>query len=242
MQRARFRDHFRRGYKLEIHARDGGDALRAAAKQAAILHGPADQSSLPANGISFPPQTNLVRFFSLRHEFPTERYKFFNPLPSDTAQTMFLNLSMERFPFQYRGRKIAVSEVDLVLKFKDIYDTQRFKTGTPLGDFVNAQGTPGRLNVYVTQGPSQTKQTPQPPTRPPQSSKPISLMSNAATLNGTPCAASARLSLNLGSWWFQVFTAGNAMGSIAATLLDSNNHLLSSLFEDVFMLCRYSAT
>jgi peptidoglycan hydrolase-like protein with peptidoglycan-binding domain len=228
---------------LKYTARDGGDALRAAAKQAATLPGPADQASVGVNGVSFPSQNNLIRFFSLRHEFPTEWYKFVNPLPADTAQTMLLPLIMERFPFQYRGKTIVVSEVDLLLKFKDIYDTHRFKTGTPLGDFVNAQGTPGRLNVYVTQAPSHMTQATQPPMQPPQGSKPISLTSNPATLNGSPYGSSASpLSLNLGSWWLQVFIASNYMGSVAATLLDSNNHLISSLIENVFMVCRYSAT
>jgi hypothetical protein len=153
---------------------------------------------------------------------------------------MLLHVSVERFPFLYRGKKISVSEVDLVLKFKDIYDSQRLKTGTPLGDFVNAQGTPGMLNVYVTQGPSHTSQATQPPPQPPQS-KPISLRSNAVTLNGCPFGSSTA-PLNLGFWWLQIFTSGNNMGSIAATLLDSNNHLIASLIEDVFMVCRYSAT
>jgi hypothetical protein len=228
---------------LKYTARDGGDALRAAAKQAATLPGPADQASVGANGVSFPSQNNLIRFFSLRHEFPTEWYKFLNPLAADTTQTMLLRLSMERFPFRYRGKKIVVSEVDLLLKFKNIYDTQRFKTGTPLGDFVNAQGTPGLLNVYVTQGPSQMTQPAQAPTQPPQGSKPISLASNLTTLNGSPYGSSAGpVSFNLGSWWLQVFTAGNYMGSVAATLLDSNNHLISSVIEDLFLVCRYSAT
>jgi Tc toxin complex TcA C-terminal TcB-binding domain len=227
---------------LKYTARDGGAALRAAAKQAATLPGPADQASVSTNGVSFPPQNSLVRLFSLRHEFPTEWYKFLNPLAADTAQTMVVALSMERFPFQYRGKKITISEVDLLLKFKDIYDTQRFKTGTPLGDFVNGQGTPGMLNIYVTQGPSQITQRAQSPTRPPQGLRPITLTSNPATLNGGPYGSSSGpLPPILGSWWLQVFTASNYMGSVAATLLDSNNHLVSNVIEDVFMVCHYSA-
>lgn len=110
---------------LKYSARDGGDALRAVAKQTAILPGPTDQGRLTADSASIPAQNNLVRFFSVRHEFPTEWYKFLNPLGTDTAQTMLLALTRERFPFQYHGKKISIKQVDLLLKFKDIYNTQQ---------------------------------------------------------------------------------------------------------------------
>jgi hypothetical protein len=58
---------------------------------------------------------------------------------------MTLAPTRERFPFRYRGKKISVSQVDLLLKFKDINDPQCFTTGTPLGDFAA-----GSLNVCHT--------------------------------------------------------------------------------------------
>jgi hypothetical protein len=122
---------------LKYTSRDGGDALWAVAKQAAVLPGPVDQGTVSANSAAFPNQSNLVRFFSLRHEFPTEWYGFLNPLSADPAQSMSVALTNERLPFQYRGKKISISQIDLLLKFKDLHNTQQFKTGTPLGDFVS---------------------------------------------------------------------------------------------------------
>jgi hypothetical protein len=89
---------------LKYTARDGGDALRAVAKQAAVLPGPTKQVYVSTNSSAFPKQNNQARFFSLRHEFPTQWYKFLHPLATDAAQTMLLALSKERFPFQYRAR------------------------------------------------------------------------------------------------------------------------------------------
>jgi len=71
---------------LKYTSRDGGDALKAVAKQAAVLPGPAAQLRPARARPSFPSQNNLVRFFSLRHEFPSEWYKFLNPLGADAAQ------------------------------------------------------------------------------------------------------------------------------------------------------------
>jgi hypothetical protein len=222
---------------LRYTARDGGDALRSVAKQAAVLPGPADQGAVSATPAAFPNQNNLVRFFSLRHEFPTEWYKFLNPLGSDIAQSMMLALTKERFPFQYRGKKIAISQIDLLLKFKDIQDKSRFKTGTALGDFAAGQGSPGSLNVYVTLGVFRAGQQPQAPPQPPQSVKPITLTSTPVNFDGTPYGTSP-VSFKLGYFWLQVFSA--SIGSVPATLLDSNNHLIPDIVEDIFAACHYS--
>jgi hypothetical protein len=223
---------------LRYSARDAGDALRAVAKQAATLSRPTDQTSPSADSVSFPSQNNLARLFSLRHEFPTEWYKFLNPAGTDTAQTMRLPLTKERFPFQYRNKRITVSQVDLLLKFKDIYNAQQFTTGTPLGDFVAGGGAPGLLNVYVTQGP--------PSTLPPPNINPIPLTSNPVNFSGVAYGSSSDSStssfppLNLGLCWLQVFTSANYIGSIAPTLVDSNNHLLPGVIDDIFFVCHYS--
>ena len=226
---------------LKYTARDGGAALQAIARQAASLPGPADQGAISANSVPFPSQNNLVRFFSLRHEFPTEWYKLLNPPSSDIVQTMMLALTKERFPYQYRGKKVSVTQIDLLLKFKDIYDTQRFKTGTPLGDFAAGQGTPGSLNVYAVPASFMPGQQPQPPTQPPQGVQPITLTSVAASFDGTPYGTGA-VALTTGFWWLQIFTSGNYMGSVASTLLDSNNHLIPTVIDDIFLVCHYSAS
>jgi len=225
---------------LKYTARDGGDGLRAVAKQAAVLPVPSDQGAISTNPTAFPKQNNLVRLFSLRHEFPTEWYKFLNPLSADASQNMLLALTKERFPFQYLGRKISVSQVDLLLKFKDIYDSQQFTTGTPLGDFVNGQGAPSLLNVYVSQAAFSMGQPPQPPTQPTGLTQ-MSLTSTAVTFNGAPYRSST-VSLNLGSWWLQVFKDAASLGTIPQTLLDANGHLLPGAIDDILMVCHYSAT
>ena len=153
---------------------------------------------------------------------------------------MLLALTKERFPFQFFGKKISVSQVDLLLKFKDTSDTQQFTTGTPLGDFVGGPGATGSLNVYVTQAVFSMGQPPQAPTQPTANSTQISLTSTPVNFNGTPYHSS-KLSLILGSWWVQVFKDAAYLGTIPQTLLDANGHLLPRAIEDILMVCHYSA-
>jgi hypothetical protein len=222
---------------LKYTARDGGDGLRAIAKQAAVLQGPANQPVEMSPAVSFPKQDNRVRFFSLRHEFPTEWYRFLNPPPADTAQTMLLALNKERFPFQYRGKKISVFGVDLILQFKDISNTTQFKSGTPLGDFVNRQGSSG-MKVYITQANVPPGQQPQPPSQPSANSNAISLVSVPTNFNGAPNGSASGLALNPGTWWLQLFTT-DAFG-LSPSLIDPNHHLNPQPIEDLFLVCHYS--
>jgi hypothetical protein len=230
-------------FNLRYTARDGGSALAAIAKQAAALPEPAPQLAANGSGAAFPAQTNLARFFSLKHEFPTEWYKFLNPPDTDTVQTMTLSLIRERFPFQYRGKKISMSEFDVMLKFKDILDPQRFTTGTPLGDFAAGQGSPGSLNLYVTHAPSVPSQRPpQPPTQPPQDPPSLILTSTTTNFSGAPYGTTGSIPpAPLGTWWLQIFTTNNLIGSVPPTLLDTNGHLLPDVIDDMFLVCRYSA-
>jgi hypothetical protein len=96
---------------LKYTAREGGDMLRRAAQQALKDMLTDDQN------------TPLTRLFSLKHEFPTEWYRFLHPTDlnttSQTGQTMQMDLSIERFPFQFRGRSLQISSVELFLSFKD---------------------------------------------------------------------------------------------------------------------------
>ena len=183
---------------LRYTARDGGDALRAAAKQAATQLA----------------QGKLLRFFSLRHEFPTEWYRFLHPADADPSQNMQIALGIERFPFQYRGKKIDFSKVDLLLKFKDIHDPQRFSTETPLGDFAKGAGNAGSLDVYISSSPFAPGQQPQPPAWPPQNATKITLQSTATNFGGSPYN-SAPLPGSLAMWWIQLFTNPKNLGNVA---------------------------
>ena len=111
---------------MSYTASEGGALPRDVAQQAAV--NPPQQ---PGQTVEFPNQPNL-RLFSLKHEFPGEWNRFLHPADTATDQIMTLTLSMERFPFQFRGKLIQIDQVDLFLKFKDIYDSQ-----TPAGDYAN---------------------------------------------------------------------------------------------------------
>jgi Tc toxin complex TcA C-terminal TcB-binding domain/Neuraminidase-like domain len=116
---------------LKYTAREGGDPLRQAARQAL------------ASG----PQDDLLRLFSARHEFPSDWYRFLNPSGGSTkGQPMAFELTAARFPFQFRGKTISIGKVDLFLSFKDIHDTRAYsQDGTPLGDY--ATGKPLTVNL-----------------------------------------------------------------------------------------------
>jgi hypothetical protein len=59
----------------------------------------------------------LARLFSTRYEFPTEWHQFLHStLPTATLN---LDLSPERFPFQFRGKKLEIQKVELFLPLKE---------------------------------------------------------------------------------------------------------------------------
>jgi hypothetical protein len=64
-----------------------------------------------------------ARVFSAKHEFPSEWHRFLRPTdPAAGQQTIQFDLGYERFPFQFRGKQLLVSQVELFLKFKDELD------------------------------------------------------------------------------------------------------------------------
>jgi len=100
-------------------SRYGGDNLRDLARKVAVLP-PAPAQSPIGSGVSFPAkQSNLLRYFSLRHEFPTEWYKLLQSIAAATGTpptaSMQINLSKDRFPFQYRGKIIGITQAQLVV-------------------------------------------------------------------------------------------------------------------------------
>jgi hypothetical protein len=155
---------------VKYTAREGGDPLRQAARQAL------------APGA----QDDLLRLFSLRHEFPGEWYRFLNPIAaSHPSQSMTIDLTTVRFPYQFRGKTISITKLELFLKWKDEHDGQIYsQDGTPLGDYAIAKP----LTVNLT----------------PPGGTPVNmpLKSVKSLLNGLP-HASADLSdqtVGLGAW------------------------------------------
>jgi len=120
---------------LNYTARDGGSPLRAAARDALGLDS-------WTNPVGAPTSPDLLRMFSLKHEFPTDWYRFLHPSDTAASQTMTFSLSMERFPFQLRGKAIQISQVNLFLKFKDINDQNNYAKGDVLTLYLMPPGDP----------------------------------------------------------------------------------------------------
>jgi hypothetical protein len=81
-------------------ARDGGPALRDAARQSIV-------GAFPRNG---------VQLFSARSDFSNDWFNFV--LPAGGSLSMGLG-EPGRFPSQYRGRAITVTRIDVFLRLKD---------------------------------------------------------------------------------------------------------------------------
>jgi hypothetical protein len=82
---------------LKYTAREGGELLKEAAQIAISAHAGAEGR-------------RSARLFSLKHEFPTEWYRF---RTTDTAgdHLQTFALAQERFPFQFRGHGIEIRNV-----------------------------------------------------------------------------------------------------------------------------------
>lgn len=214
---------------LKYTAREGGALLRDAAVAERVLPAPPPQP-LPPSPAAFVHQPNLFRLFSLRHEFPTDWYKFLNPADTATSQTMSLALMIERFPFQFRGRTIQISEQKLFLKLKDVYPASYGINGahTPQGDY-NA-GAP--LNVSIK---SPTSTVP---------AGSVTLLKDES-LGGLP---DGLLSLNdkLGGWQLQVseVDVGKIAGTLWHTVKDANGNshprLNADIIDDLIAVCHYT--
>jgi hypothetical protein len=227
---------------LKYTARDGGAMLRDVARAAAVMPTPTNQSAPSSAPVAFPEQPNLLRYFSLKHEFPTDWYKFLHPANESTSQAISIGLTIERFPYIYRGKKIQISQVELFLKFKDIYDPTRFTLDpvnpTPLGDYMKDPAA--ALNLTVT---------------PPDAlGKDATLSSAASFISGMPHASVPQsLSPNppplggLGTWTLVATQAD--IQKIAASLQNAVTttnanyaHLNPNVIDDIFLVCHYLAT
>jgi hypothetical protein len=106
---------------LKYTAREGGEILRNAAKKT-LSDMLADDQNAP-----------LARLFMLRHECPTEWYRFLHPTDVNaTSQLIQMDLGLERFPFQMRGKKIQISQMELFLSFTDPSTNAVYQSGQSL--------------------------------------------------------------------------------------------------------------
>jgi hypothetical protein len=223
---------------LKYTARDGGASLRDGARQAARMPIPPPQSGTGAQPASYPSkQTNLFRYFSLKHEFPTEWYQFLNPADPSEGQVMGFALSRERFPFQYRGKQIQITGVSLYLIFKDEYPSMMTLPSTPQADYIS--GTALEFNLSPAGG-----------TLSPTSGTPS--FNSDSMLSGTPDWTSGSLSVKASLQPWQITISTNSVSAIASTLqvtvpqnaagaTPTYQILNSALIADIVLVCQYSA-
>lgn len=198
---------------LRYTAREGGEPLRQAARQA----------------LATGPQDALLRFFSLRHEFPAAWYGFLNPRAgSATSQSMTLDLAAVRFPYQFRGKTISINEVEAFFNFKDIHDAQTYtQDGTPLGDYAAAK--PLAISITPPGGTAVT----------------VRLKSDRSVLNGLPHASAdvSDQTAGLGAWTIDV--QSEALAGLPASLrlnggTGKTYRLNSDAVMDLAIVCHYS--
>jgi hypothetical protein len=184
--------------KLNYMARDGGDLLRGKAKVAV--------KELQEAG-------PLVRFFSAKHEFPSEWHRFLNPIPSETSQDLQLSLMPERFPFQFRGKVIMCSECRLFLKLKD--NVEYPGTGVP-------------LTLFLT-----------PPSG--QSAEPALLESTPSFVNGVPYAAVEVSSIATGTWVIGTQQDNLQQATAVSKPVTATVYRLNpDVIKDLWIVCKYA--
>ena len=198
--------------KLSYTSRYGGDLLRSQAYAAAVLPAPAQQTAAPSLGAA-PAQPVQDRLFSLKHEFPSEWYGLLHPASTSAAYgQMPVRTVTDRFPFQYRGRKIQVTGIQAFALLR---------SGTT---------PPDSLPIYLvnTSPPAPAGTPPAPPSDPGTqvSLKPDTLY-GTNTLYGVMPAPSAPVNVPQ-LWWLSV-----AQSDLSA-VLDS--------IEDFFLLVQYKVT
>jgi hypothetical protein len=206
---------------LRYTSRYGGDGLRDLARQTALLPTRPGQAYSGSTTSFATPQTDLQRLLSLTREFPSEWYKFLNPPDTATSQSMSIVLGVERFPFQYRKKKIQITEVELFIVFKTQFQGD-YSGGTPL---VLHLGSPG-----ISNPPSAT------------------LTSSPGLLGGLGYGSIAQPPQPAGTPPMWVLSAGSTdiakidktLQNVVSTGGNSYAHLNPDAINEVLLLCHYS--
>jgi hypothetical protein len=195
-------------------AKDGGEPLRKAAQQSLIADSAQDH----------------VRLFSVRHEFPSEWYGFLNPSGAASGQAMTLNLTSERFPYQFRGKTLSIDKVELFLNFKDRHDSQIYaRDGTPLGDYAAVK--PLALDLTPPRGTAVT----------------VTLKSDKAILSGLPHGAAdvSDQAIGLGPW--TVAASNESLQGLPPSLRSAvgdtkTYRIKADVVADLTLVCHYSVS
>jgi hypothetical protein len=129
---------------LRFTARDGGEALRTAARE--------HRRGLLTAAESTP----VVRLLSLRHDFSGDWHRFLHPVESEADHSLFLDLA-ERLPSP-AGRPVRIARMDLFLKPRGRPASE--VPPVPLELFDNPDGAGGNLLSGALVGDPATGQLP----------------------------------------------------------------------------------
>jgi len=217
--------------RLNYTAREGGASLAKEAKKAAQLPKSPTQSTTTSE-THFPDQSNLTRLFSAKHEFSSEWYRFLHPNNTADRQALPLDISIERFPFQYRGMTIQISQIDLFLKFKQKADID---PDTYCG---------ATLRMYLLP-PSWSNPDWQPDPNDPSVPPNGTLSSDSYQIPHATIKLNAAQSS--GSWALEILDQDikglpSALQSSVAAGTTTHYRLIPDTIEDIFIVCQYSAS
>jgi Tc toxin complex TcA C-terminal TcB-binding domain len=98
---------------IRYTAREGGASLKQQAKTE--LESALNAIALDEN------QKGLARLVSLRHEFPSEWYRFLHPAGATDTQSLIYALTAERFPFLSQGRQIKPGKFEVFVQVEEAF-------------------------------------------------------------------------------------------------------------------------
>ncbi len=189
--------------RINYTAREGGASLQKAARAARdkMLHDI---------------QTQQSRLFSAKHEFSSEWYRFLHPADTATSQTLAIDLSIERFPFLFRGMQLNIQAMKLFLKLKDGFT---YDDGKALVFTFGKDSSPGTSSPFKLGG------------------SPISSLAYAEALQGSVGS--------VGKWTLTVQGSDAAkLGPTLQRTVTINGqnfvHLNPDAIEDLWIICQYS--
>lgn len=192
--------------QIKYTAREGGNALKTAAA-AALNKLLEDVKNAP-----------LARLFRLKHEFPTDWHRFLHPSDLNaTSQTLTMKLGHDRFPFQFRGKTIKFSQVDLFLSFKNPRDNDTYRSGN-------------KLKVTLTSGSQAPSED--------LVSDSAELMPHASLLFTTP--ASVTESLTLAVEETNITVIESSLQQTVGPAGSTRQRLNGDRIDDIFLVCHYS--
>jgi len=98
---------------LRYTAREGGEALRSQA--ATELQQAVNETALAEN------RRGLYRWFSLKHEFPNQWYRFLTDSDADTGDhVQAFPMTSDRFPYMFQGKRLRIAGVQVVALPKEV--------------------------------------------------------------------------------------------------------------------------